>query len=439
MVVSLICFRRADHNPFARFLAQALERVEQESLHPVSSQELFDGAMEGIVGQLDEYSGYISAQDTAEFEADLTQEFGGVGVLIRLEPISDAVGAGKVLTVINPPMFGTPAQKVGLEVRDRILEINGKPTVNMTMDDVLNEMRGPVGAVVELLVDRDSLEDPQAYEIVREIINVPSVVGDRPRGDGNWEFAVKRDSRIAHIRVLSFGEKTSDEVRLAFQQVRDEGLQAIVLDLRDNPGGLLDAAVEISDMLLPAGSTIVSVRGRGDVHKRSYISTGDGEFQDIPIVVLVNRYSASASEIVAACLQDNGRAAIAGQRSWGKGTIQHVIPIQGGKARLRLTAARYVRPNNTNIHRDKEASEEDAWGVSPEARLRVRLTDREMARVRRWREEQDIISSENAKPPEPETYDGQPPEPDPTEPADPQLERALEELQQVLGGRGDYE
>ncbi|MCA9245869.1 MAG: S41 family peptidase [Planctomycetales bacterium] len=434
-IVSLVCFRRAERNPFARFLAHALQKVETEALNPVSSQDLFDGAMEGMVEQLDEYSGYINAKDAAEFEADLTQEFGGVGVLIRLEPAGEAPGARQVLTVINPPLFGTPAQKVGIEVRDQILEINGLPTSEMTMRDVLHTMRGPVGEPVALLVNRDGFDQPRTFDVVREVINVPSVVGSRPHPDGSWKFALEQDPRIAHLRILNFGEKTSEEFAEAMQSVHEQGFAAVVIDLRDNPGGLLDAAVEISDLFLPADREIVSIRGRGDKPRRQYIATGDGPYPGIPLVVMVNHYSASASEILAACLQDNQRAIIVGQRSWGKGTIQHVIPIQAGKALLKLTAARYVRPNGANIHRAKDAREEDAWGVMPKPEMTIRLTEREMALLRNWRQQQDIVITERSSPPTPESYAGEPPEPALAEPADSQLELAIETLQQILDGR----
>jgi carboxyl-terminal processing protease len=253
----------------------------------------------------------------------------------------------------------------------------------------------------------------------RAIIPVESVLGDRRWDDGSWDYQLDDDPRIVYVRLVTFGENSVQEVRSALQKTEGE---AILLDLRDNAGGLLTAAVEICDQLI-AGGTIVTIRGRdGRIRDHFTASPQTSVPPDVPMAVLVNNYSASASEIVAACLQDHQRAVVVGERTWGKGTVQNVVEVEGGKAALKLTTASYWRPSGDNIHRLKEDEEDDQWGVRPSAGLDVELTAEEADAVRTARRRKDAQQLAPAA-----TQSG---EPEPVE--DRQMRAAVDYLQQRL-------
>lgn len=357
------CYVRGEQNPFARYVSRSFDAIEANSLQRVPNEELFDRALEAMVGVLnqhgDQHSQFISSADADPFQAEMKQEFGGIGVRIRL------LGNPPELLVVGSPDPGTPAARAGIRANDRVLAINDTPTTGLDMNQVLHLMRGKPGEPLNLLIRHDDAQHPEAKQLVREVISVDSILGDRRNAEGGWDYRLAADPRIAQVRVTTFGNKTADELERVLTQLTTEGVEAVVLDLRDDAGGSLDAAVAICDMFLPAGKKIVEIRGRDDVVEERYLSTGRGEFAQLPLAVIINAGSASASEIVAACLQDNGRAAVFGQRSFGKGTVQKLIPIESGRSLLKLTSARYVRPSGKNIHRMADAKDTDDWGVSP--------------------------------------------------------------------------
>jgi carboxyl-terminal processing protease len=240
------------------------------------------------------------------------------------------------------------------------------------------------------LIRHSDATHPEAKQLVREVITVDSILGDRRGARGEWEFRLEADPRIAQVRVTTFGNKTADELDRVLTRLTGEGVEAVVLDLRDDGGGSLDAAVAICDTFLPAGKKIVEIRGRDDVLEDRYSSSGSGKFTKLPLAVLVNGGSASASEIVAACLQDNHRAAVFGERSYGKGTVQKLIPIESGRALLKLTSAKYLRPNGKNIHRMRDATDEDDWGVTPDPGREVPQSDAEFRVYERYRSLRDL-------------------------------------------------
>jgi carboxyl-terminal processing protease len=251
-------------------------------------------------------------------------------------------------------------------------------------------MRGEPGEPVRLLVRHAEEEHPELKIVQRDVIVVDSILGDRRTTDGEWEFRLEEDPRIAHVRLTTFGNKTTEELETVLDQLKKEGVRAVVLDMRDDSGGALDSAVAICEMLLPAGLTIVEMRGRDNVVEDRSLSTGTGRFHQLPVVVLVNQNSASASEIVAACLQDHGRAAVAGQRTYGKGTVQKLIPVESGRSLLKLTTASYWRPSGRNIHRTPEAKDTDDWGVRPDPGLDVPLSEEEYKRFLEYRTARDL-------------------------------------------------
>jgi carboxyl-terminal processing protease len=388
LAVSYACYLCGQQNPFARYAAHALSQIRSDALEHAPNEELFNAAMSGMVDVLhkhgDEHSQFISRDDADPFRAELRQQFGGIGVRIRFR------GDPPQLMIIGAPDPGTPAAGSHIRSGDHVLAIDDRPTGGMTMSEVLHAMRGDPGQTVRLTIQHATGERPETVALVRNVIVVDSILGDRRTTEGGWEFRLADNPDIAHVRITAFGNKTPEELAHVLKKLTQEGVKAVVLDLRDNPGGALDAAVAICDMFLPAGLPIVETRGRDGTLRVSYTTTGKGAFQKLPLVVLVNQNSASASEIVAACLQDHHRAVVVGQRSYGKGTVQQLIPIESGQSLLKLTAASYWRPSGKNIHRRPGDSDADDWGVSPDTDLAVPLEDKEYDAYTKYRDDRDL-------------------------------------------------
>jgi carboxyl-terminal processing protease len=219
-------------------------------------------------------------------------------------------------------------------------------------------------------------------------------LGDRYSSDGSWDFMLEGEPGIAYVRIAKFGDKTSAELKTALEALPTNDLRGLVLDLRNNPGGLLQAAVEVCDLFVSEGR-IVSIRGRGgapdDADAEVFHAEEPGTYSGFPMVVLINGYSASASEIVAGCLQDHRRAVIVGERSWGKGSVQNVVPLESNRTALKLTIATYWRPSGKNIHRLSTAEEQDDWGVRPDPGCEVKLEGEALLKMREHRRDRDVF------------------------------------------------
>ena len=394
-VVSYTCYVRGEQNPYARHVASGLAAIEQGALEKVPNRELFDGAMHGMVGVLrrhgDEHSQYLPEEEADPLRTEMRQQFGGIGVRIRLD------GDPPQLIVAGPPDPGTPADRANLRASDRILAIDDRPTDGLSLADVLALMRGEPGSAVHLTIQHQHQEAPRTIELMREIISIESVLGDVRDADGRWQFRLPDHPEIAHIRIAFFGDRTAEEFDQMIGELVDGGINAAVLDLRDNAGGALDAAVAVCDLLLPADRTIVETRGRGETLRHRYATTGAGKYLHLPLAVIVNRNSASAAEIAAACLQDHGRATVVGERTYGKGTVQQLVPI-ANKSLLKLTWASFWRPSGANIHRMADAPDEGRWGVIPDAGLERRLLQEEYATYRKHRLARDARAAAEPTP-----------------------------------------
>ncbi len=418
-LVSLLCYAEAGRNRYASILSESIDKISSYYVEPVEARKLFEGGMNGMLTDLDPYSGYIRPEDFSEFQVDIQQEFGGIGVEVGLE--------NERLTVLSP-VPGTPAYEAGLRSGDTILAIDGQDTEGFSLEDAVGLMRGPRGSTVLVKVRHKGIEEPKEYPIVRERIRIESVRGERRSEDSQWIFQIEDDSRIGYIRLTGFGEHTTEDFKRSLNEMQGE-IEGLIIDLRGNAGGLLTSAVEICDMFIDEGEVIVSTRGRDPTEERVVVAEEPPLVDpDLPVVVLVDPLSASASEILAACLQDYGRATIVGERSWGKGTVQNVIEIEGGRSAIRLTTQTYWRPSGKNIHRHVDATDEDEWGVKPLAENEVKLTNEEREKVyrfRRLRETSGRVDGEEMTEEQIELEDY----------VDPQLQRAIDILKKEMPPR----
>jgi carboxyl-terminal processing protease len=392
--------RRDQNYELVRLLVDVLDEVDQKyvtQLEPERKRKLVEDMVNGGLDRLDPHSTFINAKDYKQFAKASKGKFGGVGIQLGYDRTN-----GMQLSVITP-MVGTPAYEAGVQAGDLIVKIDGKSTENMRLGEAVDLIQGDPGQKVTLTVQHEGGKQAVDIEITRAVIEVPAVLGDQRKPDDpkEWDLMVDKDTKIGYLRLTAFSETAAAEVKQAVEDLQRQGVRGLVIDLRYNPGGLLRAAVEISDLFLSEGR-IVSTKGRNQ-REEVYDAHADGTLllpeKNYPMAVLVNRYSASASEILAAALQDHHRAVIVGERSYGKGSVQNVIPMEGGSSALKLTTASYWRPSGKNIHRFPDSKETDEWGVKPDAGFEVKLTDEERQGYFFYRRDRDVVHGKGAPAP----------------------------------------
>lgn len=312
-----------------QLFTDVLTIVKRSYVEEVTIKDLVYGAIEGMLASLDPHSGFMPPEIYKEMKVDTRGEFGGLGIEISLRD--------GILTIVSP-IEDTPASRAGLQAGDHILKIEDEYTKDMEIMQAVHLMRGAPGTDITITIMREAFEKPQTFTLEREVIKVRSVKSRTlERGFG-------------YVRLTQFQERSGDDLGEALDKLRKENdgsLQGLVLDLRNNPGGLLDQAIEVADQFLSEG-LIVYTKGREDDAQLEFSAMRGGTEPDYPIVVLINGGSASASEIVAGALQDHGRAVIMGLQSFGKGSVQTIIPLSD-ESGLRLTTAKYYTPSGTSI------------------------------------------------------------------------------------------
>ncbi len=374
---------------FVEVLSEVDKHYVRE-LSPEQKRKLVADMINGGLARLDPYSIYYDVDEYAQFERQTAGNFGGVGIYVSTDRQTG-------LPRVTSPMFGTPAYEAGILAGDLILKVNGKSTEEILPGALVKTMQGPPGSEVTLTILHEGADKPVDITIKRAKIESPSIMADQhmPDNPGKWDYFVDKDSRIAYIRLVAFNEHAETDLQKAVEEIQAQGARGLILDLRDNPGGLLTQAVEICDLFMDAG-TIVSTRDRNG-KGRTYSAKAEGTLLEPaathPMAVLVNRDSASASEIVAAALQDSKRAVIVGERSYGKGSVQNVIELgdHEPKVALKLTTASYWRPSGANINRNPDSKETDDWGVKPNPGYEIKLDLNERLAYARWRRQRDTI------------------------------------------------
>ena len=382
---------KTEDSPYEQLqlLARTMQLIRQDYVDESKTgyTDLAHNALRGLLDQLDPHSQFMDAKNFKNMQEDTRSEFGGLGVVVTER--------GGVLTVLNP-MEDTPGFRAGLLPGDQILKINGESTEQLNVNSAVEKLRGQAGESVTLTIKRPSTGEIKDHELVREIIKVPSVKDAQilpPRPPLN--------TRVGYVRITQFNEPTATELSAALDKLEKQGMDALILDLRHNPGGLLGSAVDVAGQFLPPNTLVVFTEGR--TPSREYrTSSKPAPIRKYPLVVLTNYASASGSEIVAGALKDLNRALVVGETTFGKGSVQSVIALPDGSA-ARLTTAKYFTPGRKLIHEH---------GVAPH--IRATLTDKEETNLLRSRRERE----------------------DPSKPGsfiwDPQLERAVDALQGSL-------
>jgi len=325
-------------NDFLSTFAEALDVIQQNYVDKVGPHKLVYSAIKGMLRVLDPHSSFFDPKEFSRMREEQHSKYFGLG--IRVRPLLR--DRGKVV-IVEPPAVGSPAERKGLRAGDVISHIEGEPIDDWTSDEVVNRLRGPRGTTVTITVERPNIRDPLQFTIERDEIPLVTIP---------YAFEIKPG--IGYVKIDRFSESTAEEFRSKIKELEANHISALILDLRDNPGGLLNQAIEIADFFLPRGEIIVSTKGRAPGSARTYRAPGPERLR-LPLVVLINRHSASASEIVAGALQDHDRALIVGETSFGKGLVQSVYPLANDTG-LALTTAKYYTPSGRLIQRDYSGS-----------------------------------------------------------------------------------
>lgn len=383
-----------------KVFTEVLSLVQKNYVEEVKGTDLVYGAIRGMLNTLDPHSAFMSPEVYKEVQVDTKGEFGGLGIQIGIKD--------NRLTVIAP-IEGTPADRVGIKPGDWIVKVNDESTKDMTLLDAVQKMRGPKGTKVTLTIQREGLIEPLVFSLTRELIKIESVKSKM------------LDSRIGYIRLTQFQEQTGKDLAAALKKLKESNMQSLILDLRNNPGGLLSAALEVSEQFLPKGKMIVYTQAR-DGKKEEYNSKGIGGSEPYPMIVLINEGSASASEIVAGALQDWGRGVTLGTLTFGKGSVQTILPLSDGSG-LRLTTAKYYTPKGRSIQNT---------GIAPDIVVKQTVAKGDLPPVLREKDLDRHLKTEGGEHPpvqeSPEPIQKAPSPSEMTEEEDLQLQKAIELL-----------
>jgi carboxyl-terminal processing protease len=353
-----------------RYFREVLQLVKENYVGdtPADYASLTRAALDGMVGQLDPHSQFLLADEYRETEEELSNAFNGVG--IQVEQRDNQI-------VIIAPIPGSPAERAGVRRGDRLVKIDGQPLVNPSLDSTIKLVRGETGSLVTITVFRPSQNRQIDYPLRRERIQLESV-----------RLTSLHPGGIGYLQITQFSERTGEEFQAALEGLEKEGMRALVIDLRNNPGGLLDAAIDVCDQFFEKGELIAYTQGRSEESRENFYAENGHRRRTYPIAILVNGGTASAAEIVSGAMRDTKRAIIVGEKTFGKGSVQSVIELDHGEG-LRLTTARYYTPSGVTIHQK---------GITPHVEIEVSPDDESRLRVQQLQSDLVPAAEENVKP-----------------------------------------
>lgn len=353
-----------------RYFREVLQLVKENYVGdaPADYASLTRAALDGMVGQLDPHSQFLLAEEYTETEDELTNAFTGVGIQVEQRD-------GHIVIVAAIP--ATPAERAGIRRGDQLVKIDGQPLADPTLDGTIKLVRGEPGSMVTLTVFRPSENQNRDFTVRRERIELDSV-----------RLTSVLPGKIGYLQITQFSERTGDEFRAALSGLEKDGITSLVIDLRNNPGGLLDAAIDVCDEFFEPGELIAYTQGRTPESRENHLARGGHPRRSYPIALLVNGGTASAAEIVAGAMRDTHRAVIVGEKTFGKGSVQSVIELENGEG-LRLTTARYYTPSGVTIHEK---------GISPNAEIEISADDEARLRIQQSEADDDGQPDDKRKP-----------------------------------------
>ncbi|MDR1943041.1 MAG: S41 family peptidase [Endomicrobium sp.] len=334
-----------------KLMIDVMEIIEKNYVSETNPKNLTVGAIKGVVDSLDPFSQYMEEKAFKDMKNETEGVYSGVGLRI--------MSKNNFITVVSP-LPGTPAYRAGILPNDRIIKIDDKSTNKMSTDEAVELMRGKTGKKIKLTISRSNTTDELEFNLIREKIKIETF------------RTIMLDDGIGYIRLSEFNAQSDEDMKKVLQDFKDQGMKAFILDLRNNPGGLLDSAINIISLFIEDTKLVLTTKGRKEETKREYYTNGKADFADIPFVVLINRGSASASEIVSGALQDFRRSLIIGSNTFGKGSVQTVIPLPDGTA-LRLTIAKYYLPSGRPINHSNEKNAKN--GITPDIDIPITIEE----------------------------------------------------------------
>lgn len=341
-----------DRSEAVRHFRRVVQQINKETVR-LPEELLISELMRGALEPLDDFTTMIWPEDTDEFDKHTRGDFIGVGISI-IKNKSEEI---EVVT----PLEDTPAFRHGIQPKDIITRVDGKDISKLSLNKVVDTITGPKGTQVTLTIRRG--DEEIEFPLVREKVKIQSVKGWERKPDGSWNFWKDKENGIGYVRLTNFQRNTVEDLDNAMSELQGHGLKGLVLDLRGNPGGLLDSAWQVSSRFLNDGSPVVSTKGRNRAEDQVLEAPAQGPYANVPLVVLVDEASASASEIVSGALRDDGRATVIGTRTFGKFSVQNLIPLSSSNAKLKITTARYYLPSGVSLHREPGS---EKWGVEPQ-------------------------------------------------------------------------
>jgi carboxyl-terminal processing protease len=373
-----------------QLLDEMVTQIEQNYVQEVDRSELVETAIRAIIGKLDARAGlrpndlqYLGKDEMAQLTSSLEQKFVGIGAVLKLDDSTHEI-------VVRNVLADSPAQSGGLLAEDRIIEINGDAVPEGNLAATVKLIRGAPGTPITLGVKRTGSDTLLALHLVRDAVRIPVLRGDHYNPDHTWEFMSDPVAKIGYIRLTEVGKESAHEMKDVLTQLQEAGMKGLILDLRNNPGGLLEQAVAVSRLFVTQGR-IVTIKGR--TGEQAYDATWENAFSGFPMALVVNRNTASAAEIIAACLQDHERAVVIGERTFGQGIVRSIFPLKDGSGSLKLPVASYFRPSGKTMNRYPGAADAEDWGVKPDAGYEVLLTDEELKALEKDQSARDFQGS----------------------------------------------